>query len=77
MNQHDGSDSVLYAKNAGVSTTGGLIGDAATYTPLTAQEHIDNFFNRDAFVALVADERIYYTGEHEGLPICLSGRVVI
>jgi len=51
-----------------------LIGDATTYSD--AEQHIENFFNREGYVELTAGERIYYAGEHEGLPICLEGRAV-
>lgn len=70
-----GTDNVLYARAEGVSVSGGLVGDGTTYND--AQEHIENFFNREGYVELTAGERIYYSGEHEGLPVCLSGRVVI
>ena len=74
INQSDGSDSVLYAVKEGIAADGGLIGDKTNYAD--AEKHIENFFNRAGHVALEADKRIYYAGEHEGLPVCLEGTVV-
>lgn len=72
--QDNASENVLYGVASG-TTSGGLVGDIAY---LDEQQHIEDFFNRDGFVVTSAnaDERIYYTGAQEGLPVCISGRVL-
>ena len=72
--QDDGSENVLYGVASGL-TSGGLVGDVAYGDE---QQHIEDFFNRDGFVVTSAnaDERIYYTGAQEGLPVCIAARVL-
>ena len=43
---------------------------------MTAQEHIEKFFQRESSVMPQAGHYLFYSGAMEGLPTCLSGRCV-
>ena len=43
---------------------------------MTAQEHIEKFFQRESSVSPDTDQYLFYSGAMEGLPTCLDGQCV-